>query len=45
MKRMLCEGAGPEEIERVIRDVIMQKPEKHTLDTKAGGLMMNRVGG
>jgi len=45
LKRMLCEGSGREAIERVIRDVIMRKPEKHTLDTEAGNLMMNRVGG
>ncbi len=45
LKRMLHEGAKREEIERVIREVIMLKPEKHTLDTNAGNLIMNRVGG
>jgi cyclic pyranopterin phosphate synthase len=45
LKRMLCDGARGEDIERVIRGVVMEKPEKHTLDTNAGNLIMNRVGG
>jgi cyclic pyranopterin phosphate synthase len=45
LKRMLLRRAARSEIERMIRKVVMEKPEKHTLDTKAGNLIMNRVGG
>ncbi|MBN2324856.1 MAG: GTP 3',8-cyclase MoaA [Spirochaetes bacterium] len=45
LKRMLLRGAERGEIERVIQRVVMEKPKKHTLDTNAGNLIMNRVGG
>jgi len=45
LKRMLMDGASSEEIERTIRDVVMQKPEGHCLDDSTGHLEMHRVGG
>lgn len=45
LKRMLMDGASSDEIERTIRDVVMQKPEGHCLDDSTGHLEMHRVGG
>jgi cyclic pyranopterin phosphate synthase len=45
LKTMLLEGATENDIKKAIRAVIMEKPEKHSLDESSGDLVMHKVGG
>lgn len=45
LKNMLLEGAEDDDIKKVIRAVIMEKPEKHSLGEISGDLVMHKVGG